>query len=172
MKLLIVIATLSTLPILLLAQDDDGLVIGKRQNEVTAALYDLSDPEGLNIEVNVWGFVAFPGRYIVPMKTTFIDLMSYAGGPTLDSELEEIRIVRNSTKPGEKPKLIKLNYDDLMWKDQVSSKPKENPMLMSGDVILVMQHKRYTFREDIGFYLMLSTTLISMATLIITITNN
>ncbi len=151
------------------SQDDDDLILGKSNKLTTAALFDLSDPTGVNMEVNLWGFVKFPGRYRVPVKTTFLDLMSYAGGPTDESNLEEIRILRNTDNISKKPELIKLNYDDLLWEDKVSTTPKINPMLQSGDVVVVLKEKRYTFRDNIGFYLPIITSLVSITTLIITL---
>ncbi|NWF90113.1 MAG: SLBB domain-containing protein, partial [Ignavibacteriaceae bacterium] len=46
-----------------------------------AGLYDFSDEGAVNIKVSVWGYVARPGKYIVPDYTTVSDLLSYAGGP-------------------------------------------------------------------------------------------
>jgi len=152
------------------SQDDDGLILGKTTKQSSAAIYDISDPTGINIEVNLWGFVRFPGRYIVPVKTTFMDLMSYSGGPTESSNLKDIRIIRNGTAPGEKPKLIKLNYDDLLWNDKITTISKVNPELKSGDVILILEEKRYTLRDNIGFFLPIATTIITIATFILTLT--
>ncbi len=159
------------MPILIFAQDDDGLLLGKNQKQTGAALYDLSDPQGVNIEVNIWGFISLPGRYIVPVKTTFMDLMSYAGGPLGTSNLQDIRIIRNPVSSSEKPKVIKLDYNDLLWEDKISGVSKLNPQLQSGDVILILEEKRYTMREDIGFFLPILSTLIAITTLILTITN-
>jgi hypothetical protein len=153
------------------AQDDD-LILGKSSSMGSAAFYDLSDPTGVNMDVNVWGYVRLPGRYRVPVKTTFIDVMSFAGGPTDESNIEEIRILRNSNDPSKKPELIKLNYNDLLWGDNISSRPKLNPVLQSGDVILVLKERRYSVRDDVGFYLPIITTVVSFAILIITLTKN
>jgi protein involved in polysaccharide export with SLBB domain len=150
--------------------DDDDLILGKSKKEINAAVYDLSDPTGVNIEVNMWGFVRYPGRYRVPLKTRFMDLMTYAGGPIENSDLQEIRILRNTGNPDAKPELIKLNYNDLMWEENISSKPKQNPELKPGDVIIVKEQRRYTFRDDLGVILPIVTTLVSVATLIVTIT--
>jgi len=151
------------------SQDDDNLILGKSNALGNAALYDLSDPTGVNMEVNLWGYVRLPGRYRVPIKTTFIDLMSYAGGPGDESNFEEIRILRYEGDPSKKPQVIKLNYEDLLWGDKVSSNPKLNPVLQPDDVILVLKKRRYTFRDDIGLVLPIVTTLVSVATLIITV---
>jgi hypothetical protein len=149
--------------------DDDNLILGNSQNNKSAALYDLSDPTGVNIEVNLWGYIRLPGRYRVPIKTTFMDLISYAGGPIDESNLKEIRIIRNSNDPSKKTQLIKLDYDDIMWDENVSTKPKLNPLLEAGDVVVILKEKRYTFREDLGLYIPIFTTLISIATFIITL---
>ena len=171
MKVKLALVLIFAVSLTIVAQDDDGLILGKTTKQNSAAVYDLSNPEGVNIEVNLWGFVRLPGRYIVPVKTTFMDLMSYAGGPAENSNMEQIRIIRNSAKPGEKPKLIKLNYNDLLWKNDISTVTKNNPELISGDVVIIMVDRKYTFREDVGFYLPIFTTLFSIATLIITLTN-
>ena len=170
MKSILLLLLLLGVTIPLFAQDDDGLIIGKTQKQTSGAVYDLSDPTGINIEVNLWGFVGFPGRYIVPVNTTFLDLMSYAGGPTESSNLKDIRIIRNPAKPGEKPTLIKLNYDDLLWADKISTVSKNNPVLISGDLILILEERRYNFREDLGFILPIVTTVITITAFIITLT--
>jgi len=163
---------LIALPFSIYSQDDDGLLLGKNQKQPTAALYDLSNPLGVNIEVNIWGFVRFPGRYIVPIKTTFMDLMSYAGGPMESSNLADIRIIRNPVNISEKPKIIKLDYNDLFWEDKISGVSKVNPELQTGDVILILEEKRYTFRDQVGFFLPIFGTLIALSTLILTIINS
>jgi len=170
MKIKLLLLLLLGLSHLVFSQDDDGLILGKTQKGTNAAVFDLSDPEGVNIEVNLWGFVRFPGRYIIPLKTTFIDLMSYAGGPAENSNLKEIRIIRNPASGGGKPKLIKLDYDDFLWEDEILKRGKNNPVLQAGDVILIMEERRYTFREDIGLYLPIITSLITITTFILTLT--
>ena len=70
------------LSITLFAQDD--LQVGKSigqfyQNQ--GAFFDYSDPESVNIKVSVWGFVKYPGKYIIPHYSNAYDLLSYAGGP-------------------------------------------------------------------------------------------
>ena len=148
---------------------DDELILGQTPKLNSAALFDLSDPTGVNIEVNLWGFVKLPGRYRVPVTTTFLDLMSYSGGPTVESNLEEIRILRNGNDPGKKTEVIKLNYDDMMWDKEISSKARINPVLQPGDVVIILKENRYSFREDMSFYLPIFTTALSIAVLIITI---
>jgi hypothetical protein len=169
-----ILAILTVLSSCVLAQGDDEIILGKTSKLKSAAVYDLSDPYAPNIEVNLWGFVRYPGRYIIPVNTTFIDLMSYAGGPLENSNLEEIRIFRSYDTLTKKPaELIKLNYDDVLWTDKIKAdKTRINPVLKSRDIIVVMEEKRYTFRENLAFFLPIITSVISVATFIITITRN
>jgi hypothetical protein len=101
MKQLLIAAVMLLIASNVLSQDDD-LILGNIKND-NAALFDLSDPMGINMEVNLWGFVRYPGRYRVPVKTTFLDLMTYSGGPTNESNLKEIRILRNGNDTAKAP---------------------------------------------------------------------
>jgi hypothetical protein len=152
--------------------DDDDIIFGRSTKLNSAALFDLSDPTGVNIEVNMWGFVRYPGKYRIPINTTFLDVMSYAGGPMENSNLEDIRILRNSDNVNGKPEVIKLNYNDFLWDEKVSTQVKMNPVLKPGDVILVPEEKRYTFRDNISFILPIVTSVVAITTLIITLRNN
>lgn len=154
------------------AQIDSSLILGLSQKNVTVSVFDLSDPTGINMEVNLWGFVRYPGRYRLPVNTTFLDLLSFSGGPLEESNLEDIRIMRNMNDPTKKASVIKLNYEDLLWEEQVSTQTKPNPVLQPGDVILVLRERRYTFRDYLQIYVPIITSLVSIATLLITISRN
>jgi hypothetical protein len=156
---------------ILSSAQDNGILLGKSTNQnSTAAFYDLGDPTGINMEVNIWGFVRFPGKYKLPYTTTFLDLMSFAGGPLENSNLEDIRILRQGQDSlNNKTELIKLNYNDLLWENKIESNKKMNPQLKSGDVVLIREERRYSTREDISFYLPIFTTFITIVTLIITL---
>ena len=160
--------------ILLLVQisypQDDDLKLGKTLYQNTASVFDLSDPSGVNIEVNLWGFVKYPGRYIVPYNSTLVDVISFSGGPTESSNLEEIRIFRPS-KDSLKSKntVIKLNYEDLLWDKNIKQEKMNNPVLQAGDIIIVMEENRYSLRENLLFILPVITSIVTIATFIITI---
>ncbi|MCC6865849.1 MAG: SLBB domain-containing protein [Ignavibacteria bacterium] len=171
MKLISLLSVILIMSGISYSQIDSSLILGLTNKNSTASVFDLSDPNGVNMEVNLWGYIRYPGRYIVPVNTTFIDLISFSGGPTDESNLEEIRIIRK-TGSGEKPSLIKLNYDDILWSDKLSTSQKMNPVLLPGDVIVVMKEKRYTFRDDLSIYLPILTTLVSITTFIITLARN
>ncbi len=169
MKYFVVLVFLAMLVNMTFSQDDDDLILGNSQKNKSGAFFDLSDPTGVNIEVSLWGYSKFPGRYLVPINTTFLDLMSFSGGPTDESNLEDIRILRNAGDSLKKVQVIRMNYNDLLWGDNLSSKQKMNPVLQSGDIVLIKKEKRYTFREDLSLYIPIFTTLFSIATFIITL---
>ena len=58
-----------------------GSNIDQQRINSSGALFDYSDPTTVNIKVAVWGFVKYPGRYIIPAYSNVNDLLSYAGGP-------------------------------------------------------------------------------------------
>jgi len=154
------------------AQIDSSLILGLSQKNSTVSVFDLSDPTGINMEVNLWGFVRYPGRYRVPVNTSFMDLLTFSGGPIEDSNLDDIRILRNLNDSTKKATVIKINYDDLLWEDQVSTKSKPNPVLQPGDLVVVLREKRYTFRDYLQIYVPIVTSIVSIATLLITISRN
>ncbi len=86
-----------------------------RQNQ--GAYYDYSDPTSLNIKVAVWGFVKYPGKYIIPIESNVYDLLSYAGGPTEDAHLDDLRIFR--TAADSEQSMVKFNYNDLLWDENL-----------------------------------------------------
>jgi hypothetical protein len=173
MKYLVILAALLLISgINSVYSQDDDLIFGKTSKLNSAALFDLSDPNGVNIEVNLWGFVRYPGKYRIPLNSTFLDVMSYGGGPIENSNLEDIRILRNSDNVNGKPEVIKLNYNDLLWDEKVSTQTRMNPVLKPGDIILVLEERRYTLRDNVSFILPIVTSVVTIATLIITLTKN
>lgn len=131
--------------------------------------YDYSDQTTINIKVAIWGYVRSPGKYIVPIYTTIPDLMSYAGGPVDESNLDDVRIYRVD-KNGEQ-ELIKLNYTDLLHEDQLN-KNKVNPNLKGGDILIIPGSPKYYFRDYLNISLSIFSALVSLTILIITIHNN
>lgn len=152
---------------LLRAQDD--VQIGSNLNNYRQAqggLFDYSDPSGINIKVQLWGYVKYPGYYVVPSYSTMNDLLSFAGGPLEDAMMEDLRIYR---KTGDKSELYKYNFNDLLWEDTLKTEI-EFPELIAGDVVIVPGEPRYFLREDVSFYLSVTTALASVIALIISIT--
>ena len=72
----------------ILAQDD--IQIGSpnaTRPAASGALYDYSTPNTVNIKVQLWGYVRFPGFYIVAVGTSINELISLGGGPMEDATL-------------------------------------------------------------------------------------
>jgi len=148
----------------------DDVQIGSNLNnyrQTQGGLFDYSDPSGINIKVQLWGYVKYPGYYVVPANSTMNDLLSFAGGPQEDAMMDDLRIYRASNEQGNK--LTKYNLDDLLWYDSLRTEIVF-PQLKAGDIILVPGEPRYFLREDISFYLSVTTALASLAALIISIT--
>ncbi len=132
--------------------------------------FDLSDPESVNIKVAVWGFVKYPGKYIVPVYTTVLDLLSYAGGPTDAAHLDDLRIYRINSDSTQS--LIKVNYNDIMYESQLDSRTARLPHLEAGDVLVVPGAPRLYTRETVSIIVSVLSALISLTILILNITRN
>jgi hypothetical protein len=134
----------------------------------TGGFYDYSDPQEVNIKVSVWGFVKYPGKYIIPVYSDVSDLLSYAGGPTEDAHLEDLRlyrILKDSTQV-----MYKFNWNDLLWNDSLYSNKFSMPKLQPGDILLVPGSRRLYFRDWFSMGLSLVSVLISLSILILNIT--
>lgn len=136
--------------------------------------YDYSKPNALNIEVNVWGFVKYPGKYLVTENYTIMDLMSYAGGPTDAANLDDIRIYRvtvNSSdgKSDTTRQFIPFNYQELLWADELEKSGLNIPTLKAGDNLSVPGEPKLYNKDWIQIGLSVVGILISLTTLIVTI---
>jgi len=130
------------------------------------AFYDYSDPEAVNIKVSIWGFVKYPGKYIIPYNSNAYDLLSYSGGPEDDANLDELRIFRISKDSVQS--FIKLDYNDFLWNENLTSE-KVAPQLIAGDILLVPGEDRLYFRDYLSLTLSIFSVLISLAILVINI---
>ncbi len=151
------------------AQEDIqfGKKLGQLATQYRGALYDYSDPAGINIKVKVWGYVEFPGEYVVPAGTGVNDLLALAGGPTQDARLGQLRIFR--INPDSTQTMIKFNYNDLLWNDEGLSKPLKIPHIKAGDILLVPGEPRFFFKDYFTIALSIVSTLSSIAVLLITL---
>ncbi len=98
------------------SQDDIQVGSLGTRTGVVGGLFDYSNPSTINIKVQLWGYVRFPGYYIVPAGISINELISFAGGPTDNASLDEIRVTK--IKEGIQTKIIKYNYD-IIWEDDV-----------------------------------------------------
>jgi len=148
------------------AQDDIQIGSSGRESNSVGALFDYSNPSGVNFRVQLWGYVRYPGFYIIPAGTSINELLSLAGGPMEDANLSDIRVVK--LKEGSQTVMMKYNYNDLVWEDNIKTQIKYT-RLEAGDIIVVPGEPRYFVREDIAFYLGILTALASLAALVLSI---
>src|SRR4030066_2525157 len=168
MKLVIILTPLLTIFFFgfIYAQDDIQIGSPNTTRTTTGALYDYSDPNAVNIKVQLWGYVGNPGYYITPAGTSLNELISLAGGPAEDASLDDIRVIK--IKAGSQTVMVKYNYNDLFWEDKIKSQINY-VRLDAGDIVVIPGEPRYFVREDIAFYLGLLTALASITALVISI---
>jgi len=141
------------------AQEDIQIGSVKSDQRYQSGFFDFSDPTGINIKVQLWGYVKFPGYYVVPARSSVNDLLSLAGGPTQDALLEDIRILR--TNADSSTTMYRYDYNDLLWEHKLGATIKF-PRLTAGDMLIVPGEPRYFGRQDIGFFLSIITSLASV----------
>jgi len=130
--------------------------------------FDYSDPEAVNIKVSVWGFVRYPGRYLIPSYSNVKDLLSLAGGPTDDAHLNDLRLYRVAKDSSQQ--LMRFDYDNLLWGEGDKLARERNTQLNVGDILLVPGEPRLYFRDYFSMTLSIVSVLISLAILILNIT--
>ena len=143
-----------------------GSPSGRTISTPAGAFFDYSNPSEINIKVQLWGYVRFPGYYIVPAGISINELISYAGGPMEDARLDDIRVTK--IKEGSNSVMLKYNFDDLMWGDNLKTQINFSK-IEAGDIVVVPGYPRYFVRDDISFYLTIVTALASISALIISI---
>jgi hypothetical protein len=131
--------------------------------------FDYSDPTTLNIKVAVWGYVKYPGRYLVPIYTTVSDILSFAGGPEDGAHLDDVRLYRPEGDNAEE--MINLDYSDLVYEENLK-KNRLNPNLKAGDTLILPGSPRYYFREWLGISLSILSAVVSLTILILNINRN
>ena len=68
--------------------------LGPALSTSAASYYFVSKPGELTMQVNIWGYVRNPGRYEIPTSTDLVQLVSFAGGPSPDAKLDEVKVTR------------------------------------------------------------------------------
>lgn len=130
------------------------------------AYYDYSDPEGVNIKVSIWGYVKFPGKYVIPQRSDLKDLLSYAGGINDDAYLDDMRIYRLNADSSQS--MLKYNYEDLWWSEDLKQ-DLNIERLQAGDVLIVPGRPRLYWENYLSLTLSVVGVLISLTTLIVTL---
>jgi hypothetical protein len=146
-----------------------GSKLSRTQYQQTG-FYDLSDPEAINIKVAVWGFVRYPGKYMVPTYTTVLDLLSYAGGPSNDTHLDDIRLYRN--KEDGSQEMIIYDFNDILWESKLDTKKRAVPFIEAGDILVVPGSPRYYSRDLVSMWATILSALVSITILVLNLVKN
>ncbi len=96
--------------------------------------------------------------------------MSYVGGPTDDSNLDELRIYRLDENNNEI--MLPIDYNDVMWEDNLESKFRKVPKLNPSDILVVPGEPRLYFMDWFSIGLSVFSALISLTILILNIQRN
>jgi|YelNatPaOPRAMG01_1025707.scaffolds.fasta_scaffold00047_94 protein involved in polysaccharide export with SLBB domain len=135
-------------PLFLLAQG----VIGQ-ENELQSLIrqdrpsrYYIGKEDELLMPVNVLGFVAKPGQYLVPSNTDLISLVAYAGGFVEGAKLSRVKIVRSYTQ-GKDPAVVWVNLAEYFN----TADRHLLPPLRPDDTVIISGSKGYTFRRVLDF---------------------
>jgi hypothetical protein len=102
--------------------------------------YNKSTKGKVLIPVNYWGQVSRPGLHFIPAETNFITGLSMAGGPSTQSKLENIKLIRKGQDG------LKIKSFDLT---EGGSEEAYRYKLQQHDTVFV---ERSTFYEDRSYY--------------------
>lgn len=153
-----------------LAQDQNTIIgspLSSGVQRTQGGYYDYSNPEAINIKVNIWGNVKFPGQYLIPQSLNVIELITLAGGPTNDALLDEIRLYR--MKADSTYEIIPLDYNNVLWgKDDVNIKKVMG--VLPGDVLVFPGEPRWYLRDYLSLGFSTLSALISVTLLIYQVT--
>jgi len=132
-----------------------------------SGFFDLSDPTTVNIKVSVWGWVRYPGKYLVPVYTTPVDLLSLAGGPTDAADLTDLRLYKEGEDSTQS--MIKFSYNDVLYEKHLATKYRKVPKLEAGDILVVPGEPRVYFVQSFGLWLSVISVVTSIVILLYTI---
>lgn len=117
------------------------------------AQYYLGTDDQLLIKVNIWGFVAKPGQYLVPNDTDLISLISFAGGPRDGAKLSRIKLIRDQKPEDSSKKILEIDVEKYIEKGEESL----IPLLQPGDTIIVSGSVWYHISNYLTFVTKIAT---------------
>lgn len=132
-------------------------IIGYSQEQKypRGAQYFLGTDDQLLIKVNIWGFVAKPGQYLVPSDTDLISLISFAGGPRDGAKMSSIKLIRTENSENLKTKIINVDVKKYTKNGEESLIPKLQP----NDTIIVSGSTWHHIGNFLGFVTKIATLL-------------
>jgi len=115
----------------------------EKQVKVTEDRYYLGTEKELMIQVHIWGEVHSPGQYLMPDKSTVLNLLSKAGGPTEYGSLHNIRVTHKEFLSP------RTNIVDLKAYLEKEKKEEYEPplVLLPGDVVYVQKNNWYRWTQ-------------------------
>jgi len=125
-----------------LSLSDDLEGVGLRGNE----FYSSAGKNAVLMRVNLWGAVQKSGIHHVPTKTDLVTLLSYAGGPLPDAELDDVTIKR---RVNGKEEQVEVDLSKIL-----ASSSAKNPMLEPNDIVVIPVHRPFINRDvaaTVGF---------------------
>ena len=87
-------------------------------------------------------------------------------GLLMRHDLEDLRLFR--TKPDSTQEIMKFNYNDLLWEENLPMEIK-NPKLQAGDMVMVAGAQRLYTRDYVTLTVSVLSALISLSILILNI---
>ncbi len=131
----------------------NAIVYSQESKYPRGAQYFLGTDDQLLIKVNIWGFVAKPGQYLVPSDTDLISLVSFAGGPRDGAKLNSIKIIRNKNSADSTEVVMEVNVKEFIK----NGKQSLIPQLQPEDTIIVSGSTWYHVGNFLGFVTKIAT---------------
>lgn len=153
MKLMLRRINLFLLIVIILLLANSIASYSQDQKYQRGAQYFLGTDDQLLIKVNIWGFVAKPGQYLVPSDTDLISLISFAGGPREGSKLSNIKLIRVKETEDKKNKIIDIDVNKYIK----NAEEKLIPQLQPGDTIIVSGSTWYHINSFLSFITKIAT---------------
>jgi hypothetical protein len=127
----------------------------------TPAFYSIAKPGELTMQVNVWGMVNHPGRYEISITTDLLQLISLAGGPTPDADVDAVKVTRYlKTETGITRGEYIVDLSDLYRVNESSL------VLQPGDTITMDRSSWVSIRDIIGIVTSVAVITVSVTTIV------
>lgn len=127
------------------AQVSERGVSTTQPSTATPAFFSIAKPGELTMQVNVWGMVNHPGRYEISITTDLLQLISLAGGPAPDADIDAVKITRFlKTESGITRGEYTVDLSDLYRVNESSL------VLQPGDTITMDRTSWVAIRDIVG----------------------
>jgi len=134
-------------------------VFAQSQEEQSGAHYILPGGSGasIRISINLWGEIAAPGVYQVPIGTDLVSLISGAGGPLETAKLRKVKILRAAAQDTT-PRIVEANIKRYMKTGDRDALPP----LQAGDTIIIPRQVNFLTSEAFTVFTRLTTSIGSL----------